>query len=100
MKETDLQKKCLRWCRDQEKNGYPIVAVNQHGSAFASRGVSDILLNVNSKFVAIELKVGKNKPTELQTHFIERIQRAKGLTYVVYDYESFKTIIKEILDYE
>ena len=44
------------------------------------RGMSDILCCYHGKFIAIELKVGKNKPTRLQEKFLSDVKN-KGLGY-------------------
>lgn len=46
-------------------------------------GVPDIICCVNGRFLAIECKAGKNKPTELQVHELERILAAGGEAMVV-----------------
>lgn len=94
MLEKDLQTKCLRWTREQIKQGRPVLAINQHGSAFATRGVADILLCINGRFVAIELKVAPNKPTELQLSFLEKVENAKGSGHVAYTFEEYKQIVE------
>lgn len=52
---------------------------------YGSSGVPDIIACVNGFFLAIECKAGKNKPTDLQTHNIERIIAAGGCAIVVYE---------------
>lgn len=76
----------------------PIIAINQHGSAFSSRGVPDILMCIAGKFVAVELKVGNNKPTDLQSHYLDQIYRAAGYACVIYDLPAFKTMILDIFE--
>lgn len=97
MLERELQNKCLQYCRSLQKKGKPIVAINQHGSAFSSRGVPDILLCVNGRFMAVELKVGDNKPTALQADYLRRIGMAGGLVFVITTYEDFVMVIKYAL---
>ena len=41
-------------------------------------GVSDLIFLHDSRFFALELKVGKNKPTEQQLQFIDRVNEAGG----------------------
>jgi hypothetical protein len=41
-------------------------------------GVSDLIFLHDSKFFALELKVGKNRPTEEQLEFIDRVNAAGG----------------------
>ena len=50
--------------------------------AYGGRGISDILLCKDGHFVAIELKVGKNKPTKLQERFIKQIKLHGGHAFV------------------
>ena len=52
-----------------------------HG--FGRSGVPDIVCCVNSYFLGIECKAGKNKPTELQVRELEAIRRANGVAVVV-----------------
>jgi Holliday junction resolvase len=49
---------------------------------FGRSGVPDIVCCVAGKFLAIECKAGKNKPTALQVNEIERIRRAGGVAVV------------------
>jgi hypothetical protein len=41
-------------------------------------GVSDLIFLHDSKFFALELKVGTNRPTETQLEFIDRVNAAGG----------------------
>lgn len=95
--ESKLQEQCLKYIKELEKQGQPIIAINQHGSAFSSRGVPDILMCVKGIFIAVELKIAPNKPTPLQEHYIERIRNAKGLALVIYEYEDFKSLVNYAL---
>jgi Holliday junction resolvase len=52
-----------------------------HG--YGRSGVPDIVCCVAGKFLGIECKAGKNKPTALQVHEIEQIRRAGGAAVVV-----------------
>jgi Holliday junction resolvase len=46
-------------------------------------GIPDIICCVSGRFLAIECKAGRNKPTALQTMQIERIRHAGGAAAVV-----------------
>lgn len=50
-------------------------------------GASDILgfLPPNGRFLAIECKVGKNRPTKAQREFLDAVKRAGGLALLIYD---------------
>ena len=52
-----------------------------HG--FGRSGVPDIIACVNGKFLGIEVKAGKNKPTALQVRELERIRAAGGVAVVI-----------------
>lgn len=52
-----------------------------HG--YGRSGVPDIVACVNGRFLAIECKAGKNKPTALQVREIENIRHAGGVAVVV-----------------
>lgn len=62
-----------------------------HGSPYQQSGISDIIGLVRGKFVAIELKVGKNRLTALQSRFLAEVRRAWGIGIVAYDVETIKT---------
>ena len=92
--EGRLQDKCLKYVKEQENQGRPIFAINQHGGAFSSRGIPDLIMCIRGKFVAVELKVGNNKPTPLQESKILRIQKALGQAYVCYTFDEFKMVVE------
>lgn len=52
-----------------------------HG--FGRSGVPDIVACYHGKFIGIECKAGKNKPTALQIREIENIRHAGGVAVVV-----------------
>jgi Holliday junction resolvase len=58
-------------------------AVNYIGGISANNGTPDILACLNGRFIGIEAKAGKNKPTDLQTHNLKRIDEAGGLALVI-----------------
>lgn len=54
------------------------------------RGVSDILAVVNGRFLAVEVKYAKGKPSEYQTRFIDRIKDNGGVAFWCNSYADFK----------
>ena len=58
-------------------------AVNYIGGVSANNGTPDILACLNGRFIGIEAKAGKNKPTDLQTLNLKRIDEAGGLALVI-----------------
>lgn len=47
-------------------------------------GTSDVLCCFRGRYVAIECKIGKNKPTAAQADFIRRIQEAGGVGFAAW----------------
>jgi len=71
---------------------------NTHFFKVADRftsGISDIIGCVNGRFVAIELKVGYNKPTALQKAFLKLIEKAGGVSGVAYTWGDVKDILRK-----
>ena len=95
--EGKLQKKCLDYVEDLTKKRFPILAINQHGGAYGPRGVPDILMCVRGKFIAVELKVNGNEPTPLQEHWLGKVERAMGRSYVCYTFDDFKKVVHHAL---
>jgi hypothetical protein len=53
------------------------------GTGYGNAGVPDFLCCVNGRFVAIEAKAGKGKPTALQVKNINTIHDCGGQAWVV-----------------
>ena len=88
MRESQLQKKILRYLSQLEGcECFKVISANK-------AGVADIVCCHKGKFVAIEVKVGCNKPTALQERFLERIREAGRIAMVAYSVED----VKEVLD--
>lgn len=49
----------------------------------ALRGIPDLIICAGGRFIAWELKVGKNRPDKLQQHIMENIAKAHGLAWTV-----------------
>lgn len=95
--EIELQKQIVEMLN---KNGFFVwrsnsglaFFVDKHGKQRAFRagfkGCSDIIgCTPNGNFVAIEVKIGKNKPSEAQEEFIYEIQKRSSLAFVAYSLE-------------
>lgn len=50
---------------------------------FGRSGVPDIVACIRGRFIAIECKAGKNKPTALQQKNLQEIREVQGLAFVV-----------------
>lgn len=64
----------------KERGAY---AVNYIGGAYANNGTPDILVCLCGRFIGIECKAGKGKPTALQIKNLRDIDHAGGLSLVV-----------------
>jgi hypothetical protein len=58
-------------------------AVNYIGGQFASNGTPDILACLDGRFIGIEAKAGRGKPTALQVLALKRIDEAGGLALCI-----------------
>lgn len=64
----------------KERGAY---AVNYIGGAYANNGTPDILVCLCGRFIGIECKAGKGKPTALQIKNLRDIDHAGGLSLVI-----------------
>ena len=73
--------------------------IKTHGDRFSRIGTPDILACINGKFVAVEVKGEKGKPSDLQLYHIDQIQKAGGYGTVLYpkDFEKFKKDVESLL---
>ena len=73
--------------------------IKTHGDRFSRIGTPDIIACVNGKFVAVEVKGEKGKPSDLQLYHIDQIQKAGGYGTVLYpkDFEKFKKDVESLL---
>ena len=67
-----------------------------HG--YGRSGVPDIIACVSGRFLAIECKAGKNKPTALQVREIESIRRAGGVAVVANEenWDEVRPLVREM----
>ncbi len=72
----------------------------EHGGQYGTAGIPDIIVCYHGRFVALEAKVGKNKPTSLQAATIKQIQKAGGTAAVVYSLDDVKKILNNLEDYQ
>lgn len=73
--------------------------IKTHGDRFSRVGTPDIIACVNGHFVAVEVKAENGKPSELQIHHIEQINKSGGYGVILYpkDFEGFKKICENLL---
>lgn len=62
----------------------------------AKKGTSDIIALYCGKYLAIEVKSGKNKPTPEQLEFGRRVRDAGGLFLVAYDVDAVISLLEQV----
>ena len=94
MVESDFQRKVIKYLRG--KGHY---VLNIAGSSQQRKGTPDLIVCINGAFYGIALKCKGNRPSPLQLHALEEINKAGGHGIVLYEnqWEEFKKSIDEIL---
>lgn len=67
----------------------------EHGGQYGTAGIPDIIVCHKGRFIGLEAKVGRNKPTQLQAATIEQIRKAGGTAVVVYSVEDVQAIMEK-----
>jgi len=67
----------------------------KHSNPFAINGVCDILSVIQGKFVGIECKSEKGKPTPDQTKFIDNVVKNGGIAFIARSWEDVKTELQK-----
>ena len=89
MKESELIKKIS----DYLKSIPDLFFWKEHGGMYGTAGIPDIIICYRGRFIGLECKVGKNKPTMLQSLTIRRILQAGGYAMIVRTVEEVKQLI-------
>lgn len=89
--EKKLQDKVIAYLKKQK-----IYYINQFGDGFTGKGKPDLVTCINGRFVAFELKVGKNNLQDDQIIHKRKIERSDGLHYAPYTIEEFIKIVEEL----
>lgn len=92
-KEQDIQGAIIKYI---QSIGGMAFKQNQIG-IYAQAGVPDLLCCVKGRFVAIEVKKPKKKPTAIQNAFIEAINKCGGLAFYATSVEEVKSTIENNL---
>lgn len=69
------------------------------GAAYTKAGVPDLLVCCSGRFIGIELKGQRGRPSDLQLHNLKQIDNAGGYAVLLYpaDYELFQNFIRCIV---
>jgi hypothetical protein len=92
MLERDLTTTILRYLRTLPQ----CFCWKEHGGAYGTAGIPDIIVCFRGQFVALEVKQPGGKPTPLQTATIAKIKAAGGAAAVVTSVAEAKAIIEEL----
>lgn len=82
MSEQKLQTKILKWLKEHNFWAIKIVVSSVTGT------MDIVACSPKGKFVGIEVKYGANKPSPLQSHNIQQVQKRGGLAFVTWDLET------------
>jgi len=62
-----------------------------------TKGVSDIVAcSPTGLFIACEIKVGYDKPSEMQQNFLQNVAEKGGYAFIVYDLDEFLKYLEDI----
>lgn len=85
------------WQTDSTGLYDPIKKTFRSRGKFKIKGVSDILgILPDGRFLAIEVKYGKNKTTPEQKDFINKIIDRNGIAFVAYSLEDVIGVLREL----
>lgn len=87
--EAQLSSKIVKWLNEQPG----VWARKKHQSQYGHKGDPDIHGCVFGRFFGIEVKIGKNTPTKIQSKCLEDIAAAGGITGVAYNLDDVKEIL-------
>lgn len=90
MKESTLARNALKYLNSLPRSLF----FKYHGNPMARAGVSDLIGCLGGRFVAIELKIGNNKLTPIQQHFLTQMALAGAVAGVAYDLDDIKNIVE------
>lgn len=90
LSETQLKNKVIQFIRKQ----YPAAWVYKAADRWTA-GIPDLLLCIEGRFYAIELKVGKNGPTKIQRYVMGKIRSAGGKTSVCRSVEEVREFLQK-----
>lgn len=82
--ETRLTKSIVEALRDDFPQSFFFKVL---GGAFSLAGIPDLVGCIDGRFVALEVKTDKGKPSKIQLYIIECIKNAGGIAGVVRSYD-------------
>jgi Holliday junction resolvase len=92
MLEKDIVTAIMRYLKTVPR----CFAWKQHGGQFGTAGLPDIIVCLDGKFIAFEVKTETGKPTGLQTATLRKITDAGGSAHLVRSVAEVKAIISDL----
>lgn len=93
MKEKTITNKILKYLREQPC----CFTFKEHGGAYGTAGIPDIICCYHGKFLAFEVKTEKGKLSKLQEITMDKIQNAGGTAVKVTSLEEVKDILERVM---
>lgn len=90
MRESDLIRKISEYLKTVPN----LFFWKEHGGMYGTAGIPDLIVCYKGRFIGLECKVGKNKPTVLQAVTVKQIINAGGCAAVVRTVEEVREIVR------
>jgi hypothetical protein len=68
-----------------------------HRKSQTTKGVADVIACIRGRYVELEVKAGRDKPSVYQLQHQQEIQRAKGVYEFIYSTDQFEAWFTEFL---
>lgn len=89
MNESDITKRILKYLKTLPR----CFCWKEHGGIYGTSGIPDIIVCIDGRFIALEVKTQKGKTTPLQDAAIRKIRLSGGSAFVVRSVEDAKNAI-------
>lgn len=89
MNESDITKSILKYLKTLPHCFF----WKEHGGIYGTSGIPDIIVCIDGRFIALEVKTQKGKTTPLQNAAIRKIRSSGGFAFVVRSVEEAKNAI-------
>lgn len=89
MNESDITKSILKYLKTLPHCFF----WKEHGGIYGTSGIPDIIVCIDGRFIALEVKTQKGKTTPLQNATIRKIHSSGGFAFVVRSVEEAKNAI-------
>jgi Holliday junction resolvase len=90
MHESDIVSAIMRYLKTLPE----CFCWKEHGGAYGTAGLPDIIVCLQGRFIAFEVKTETGKLTKLQESTLTKIKNAKGKAFKVTSVREVKEIIK------